>query len=62
MGTPTSLPVTVEAYDASGSLIVAPGDFSAPIVLTNSDTSGATSFTAGTSWVSPKSGRIQRLV
>lgn len=45
MGTPTSLPVTVEAYDASGSLIVAPGSYSSQITLSNSDTSGATSFT-----------------
>ena len=43
MGTPTSVPVTVEAYDASGSLIVPPGNYSSPITLT-ADTNGTTSF------------------
>lgn len=41
-GTPTSIPVSVNAYDADNNLIVAPGDYTAPIQLSNSDTSGAT--------------------
>jgi virginiamycin B lyase len=41
-GTATSVPVTVSAYDADKNLIIAPGDYSSPIALTDSDASGAT--------------------
>lgn len=46
IGTPTSLPVTVEAYDADKNLIVPPGNYATPITLSNADTSGNSSFTA----------------
>jgi virginiamycin B lyase len=42
-GVATSLPVWVDAYDAKGNLIMAPGNYSSPIPLADSDTSGATS-------------------
>jgi virginiamycin B lyase len=41
-GTPTSVPVAVSAFDAKGNLIMAPGAYSSPITLSDSDTSGAT--------------------
>lgn len=44
VGAPTSVPVQIEAYDADNNLIVPPGNYSTPITLTNSDTSGTTSF------------------
>ena len=42
-GFATSLPVVVTARDASGAIIIGPGDYSNPITLTNADTSGITS-------------------
>jgi hypothetical protein len=44
VGTPTSLPVTVSAYDATGNLIIAPGSYTTPVVVTSSDTTGVTAF------------------
>jgi virginiamycin B lyase len=44
VGTPTSLPVQVNAYDVSGNLIIPPGNYTTPIVITNSDQTGITSF------------------
>jgi virginiamycin B lyase len=46
VGTPTSIPVTVDAYDADNNLIVLPGNYSTPITLMDSDTSGATSLSS----------------
>lgn len=41
-GTSTTVSVWVDAYDAKGNLIMAPGNYSTPIPLTNTDASGAT--------------------
>jgi virginiamycin B lyase len=63
MGIPTSLPVSVEAYDADGNLIIAPGNYSSPITLTNADQSGITSFSApapGASRTHTKKGTLTR--
>lgn len=46
IGTPTSMPIEIDAYDADNNLIIPPGNYSTPISVTNSDQSGATSFTA----------------
>jgi virginiamycin B lyase len=46
IGKPTSLPVTVEAFDAGGKLIVAPGKYSSPITVTDADLSVVSSFSA----------------
>lgn len=51
-GTATTIPVSVEAYDADKNLIVAPGSYSSSITLTDSNTSGATSL-ATTNVTSP---------
>ncbi len=45
-GIATSIPVTVTAYDADGSAIVGPGNYTAPVALSDSDVSGATGVTA----------------
>ena len=42
VGTPSSVSVTVVAYDAAGNVIVGPGPYSSPVTLADSDTSGAT--------------------
>jgi streptogramin lyase len=41
-GVPNTVAVTVVALDAAGNVIVGPGNYSTPVTLTNSDTSGAT--------------------
>lgn len=45
VGTPTSVPVSVNVYDWDGNLIIPPGNYSAPVTLTDADRSGDTSFT-----------------
>jgi virginiamycin B lyase len=45
---PTSIPISVEAYDADNNLIVSPGSYSSPITLADSDTSGGTSLSSST--------------
>jgi virginiamycin B lyase len=45
-GKPTSMPVTLTAYDADHNIIMSPGDYSSPITLADSDTSGATKLSA----------------
>ncbi len=47
-GTPTSIPLAVNARDADGYIIVSPGNYQNPIVLTDSDTSGFTSLSTTT--------------
>lgn len=42
VGNATSVAVTVVGYDSAGNVIIGPGNYSAPVALTNSDTSGAT--------------------
>lgn len=46
IGAPSTIPVTVDAYDADGVLIIGPEPYTSPISLYNSDTSGATSLSA----------------
>jgi virginiamycin B lyase len=46
VGTPTSLPVQVNAYDVNGNLIIPPGDYTTPITIANSDQTGITSLTS----------------
>jgi hypothetical protein len=41
-GYPTTLPVVVTAKDASGAIIIGPGNYTNPIALSNGDTTGAT--------------------
>lgn len=41
-GTATSVPMSINAYDAKGNLIVPPGNYSTPIACADSDTTGAT--------------------
>lgn len=50
VGTPTSLPLTINAYDADGNLIIAPGgyDSSTPVQIVDSDTSGVTTLSPST--------------
>ncbi len=43
MGSPSTIPVTVTAYDAAGAIIVGPEPYTSPVPLYNTDTSGATS-------------------
>lgn len=47
-GSKAQLPLTVTAYDAAGDAIVGTDAFSSPIVLTDSDKTGATSLSATT--------------
>ncbi len=47
-GYATSLPVVVTAKDASGAIIIGPGDYTNPITLTNADTSGVTALSTVT--------------
>lgn len=47
-GTPTSVPVSVTAYDADQHIIMSPGGYSTPITLTDSDTSATSLSTSGT--------------
>jgi hypothetical protein len=47
-GTPFSGPITVQAFDAGGTLIVGTAPYSNPITLTDNDTTGATSLSDGT--------------
>jgi streptogramin lyase len=42
VGAPATVAVTVIGYDASGNIIIGPGNYSSPITLTDSDTSGVT--------------------
>jgi len=42
-GTPSTATITATAKDADGNTIIGPGNYTTPIALTNSDTSGATS-------------------
>ena len=44
--TATSVPFTVTAYDADGAAIVGPGNYTTPVALSDSDTSGGTSVTS----------------
>ncbi|MBV8245603.1 MAG: hypothetical protein JOZ38_06760, partial [Candidatus Eremiobacteraeota bacterium] len=44
-GSPSTITVNVIAYDATGAQIVGPGNYSVPVTLTDSDTSGHTSLT-----------------
>ncbi|GAC1304709.1 MAG: hypothetical protein NVSMB19_15720 [Vulcanimicrobiaceae bacterium] len=46
--TAANIPLTVNAQDADGNTIVGPGNFSAPITITDSDTSGATTLSSST--------------
>lgn len=48
MGSPTTIAMKVSAYDADGALIIGPEPYTTPIVLHNSDTSGATSLSKTT--------------
>lgn len=41
-GTPAAVAVTVVAKDAQNNIIIGPGNYSSPVTLTNSDTSGVT--------------------
>jgi hypothetical protein len=43
--TPTSVPLAVTAYDADGAMIVGPGNYTTPVILTDSDSSGGTTVT-----------------
>jgi virginiamycin B lyase len=43
VGTPTSIPVIVDAYDADNNLVMLPGSYTPAVTLSDSDTSGATS-------------------
>jgi hypothetical protein len=45
-GTAATVSVTVAAYDAQQNLIIGPGNYSSPVTLTNSDTSGVTHLSA----------------
>jgi hypothetical protein len=47
-GTPFNGPITVQAFDAGGTLIVGSAPYSNPITLTDNDTTGATSLSDGT--------------
>lgn len=47
-GEPTSAPVSVNAYDAKGNLIVPPGNYATPILLIDNDASGATTLSKTT--------------
>jgi hypothetical protein len=47
-GVATRFPVTVNAYDAKNDLIIAPGDYHAPVTLRDSDSSGATVLSSDT--------------
>lgn len=47
--TATSVPFTVTAYDADGAAIVGPGNYTAPVTLTDTDTSGGTTVSANVS-------------
>ncbi|MDP9105437.1 MAG: hypothetical protein M3N49_05845 [Candidatus Eremiobacteraeota bacterium] len=46
-GTSFSGPITVQAFDASGALIVGPAPYNNPFTLTDNDATGATSLTDG---------------
>ena len=46
-GTPFSGPMQVEAFDASGALVVGSAPYANPVTLTDTDTSGHTSLTVG---------------
>ncbi len=46
-GTSFSGPISVQAFDASGALIVGPAPYNNPFTLTDNDASGATSLTDG---------------
>jgi streptogramin lyase len=48
VGTPATVAVNVVALDASGNQIVGPGNFSTPVTLADSDTSGTTSLSSTT--------------
>lgn len=52
MGAASQIPVLVTARDASGAVIVGPGDYLQPIALTDSDTTGGTTLST-TSLTSP---------
>jgi len=45
-GTPATTTVNVVAYDAQNNLIIGPGNYSSPVTLTNSDTSGTIQLSA----------------
>jgi hypothetical protein len=47
-GTPFNGPITVQAFDAGGTLIVGSTPYANPVTLTDNDTSGATSLSDGT--------------
>ncbi len=47
-GTPAAVPVYVTAFDASGAMIVGPANYTAPIALSNGDSSGNTTLSTTT--------------
>ena len=55
-GTATTIPLTVNAMDADGNIIVGPGGYTGPITLSDSDTSGIT--TLSTSSVNDPSTQV----
>ena len=51
-GTATSVPVTVTAYDADSNIIVGPGGYDVPLVVSVTDSSNSLTFAGGTTTVS----------